>query len=259
MQGPIAALIPVTAMLLAYDLADFSTVGAIVLFLVAVIASAAFAAWIVAFWLRGGLQLDSVHGGWLLPTVAAGLVGADTAARVGLTGLGWGLFGIGVFFWAIMTLLVLARLAFGSPLPEPLVPTTAILLAPPAVAGIALFELEGLSDSIGAELLAGLAALLALVQLALVVRYRRLHFSLGFWSFTFPVAAAIVQAMLWLRLTAVPGWQGLTIALLVLVTALVGAIAARSLADAAPHRRRGAAEATLLGADAAAAEEDARA
>jgi tellurite resistance protein len=258
-QGPIAALVPVTGMLIAGNVASFSAAAGVTIFLLALATSAVFAGWMVAVWLRGGLQLDSVHGGWLLPTVAAGLVGADVAAEVGLPLLGWALFGVGAFFWSIMTLLVMARLAFGDPLPDPLVPTTAILLAPPGVAGVAWFALDGLHPSAGAAAIAGLAALLTLTQVALIPRYRRLRFSLGFWSFTFPVAAVTVEAMLWLRVLAFPGWQALTVALLIALNALIGAIGIRTLADVVMHRRERAPEAVLVRADDAVLEEDLRA
>ena len=257
-QGPLAALVPVSGMLVAGDVASFSTAAGITMFLLALATSAVFAGWMVAFWVRGGLQLDSVHGGWLLPTVAAGLVGADVAAEVGLPLLGWALFGVGAFFWSIMTLLVMARLAFGNPLPDPLVPTTAILLAPPGVAGVAWFALDGLRPSAGAAAIAGLGALLILTQVALVPRYRRLRFSLGFWSFTFPAAAVIVEAMLWLHILAVPGWQVLTGALLIALNALIGAIGVRTLADVMTHRRERIAEAVLVRADEAVVREDLR-
>ena len=228
-QGPMASLVPTTAMLLAADLHDFVPVAGLILFVVAVVAAALFAGWLIGTWLQGGLALESVHGGYLLPTVAAGLVGADAAAHVGLPLLGWALFGVGVFFWAVMTVIVMLRLMFRPSLPDPLVPTMAILVAPPVVGGIAWFALDGLHAGPVAAMLAGLGVLLLLVQVALVRKYRTLHFSLGFWSFTFSSAAVVAVAVLWVRVLHFPGWQAVTIVLLVAITAFIGAIAARSL------------------------------
>ncbi|HEY1532190.1 MAG TPA: transporter [Galbitalea sp.] len=249
-QGPIASLVPTTAMLLASELLTVSRPAGLALFLVSVTASALFAGWLIGTWLQGGLLLDSIHGGYLLPTVAAGLVGADVAGQAGLTTLGWALFGVGAFFWLVMTVLVVLRLALRPSLPDPLVPTVMILVAPPAVGGIALFSLGGLAVSIGAAMLLGLTVLLVLVQLAFLPRYRRLTFSLGFWSFTFAIAAVLTDGILWLRLTAVAGWQIFTIILALASTALVVAIAIRSLLLVLPVRRERAAEDTLTDADA---------
>ena len=231
-QGPIAALAPVTAMLLAADLFTWSPGSGRALFLLALAAAALLAAWLFASWFEGRLELESMHPGYLLPTVAPGLVGADVAHAVGYDGLAWALFGIGTFFAVVLTAIVLLRLTFRSALPDVLVPTTAILLAPPAVAGIAWFSLHGHSADAVAQAIAGLGVLLVLVQAAMLPRYRRLRFTLGFWSFTFPLAAAVALAEEWLEVVRPAGWVPITGALLAFVTVFIGAIAARSLRKA---------------------------
>lgn len=228
-QGPIAALAPVTAMLLAADLFRWSPAGGRAFFLLAVAVAAILAAWLFASWFEGRLALESLHPGYLLPTVAPGLVGADVAHAVGYHGLAWALFGVGTFFAVTLTAMVLLRLIFRPPLPDALVPTTAILLAPPAVAGIAWFSLHGHVADPVAQAIAGLGVLLVLVQAAMVPRYRRLRFTLGFWSFTFPLAAAVALAEEWLEVVRPAGWVPLTGALLVFVTIVIGVIAARSV------------------------------
>ncbi|MEO6532204.1 MAG: transporter [Pseudolysinimonas sp.] len=255
-QGPIAALAPVTGMLLAGDLLRFSQPAGTVLFLIFVAAAALFSGWLIGTWLQGGFAIESVHGGYLLPTVASGLVGADVAAQARLTELGWALFGVGLLFWAVMTVLVVFRLAFRPALPDPLVPTMAILVAPPAVAGLAWFSLTGVHYSVIGAMLLGLLVLLVLVQLALIPRYRRLPFSLGFWSFTFSAAAVLADAMLWLQLAAFPGWQFAAALLLIIATVLIGGIGIRSLLAVRSRRLEGRAERVLVEADASVADPD---
>ena len=247
-QGPIAALIPIAGMLIAGELMSIVYWLGLALYLVSLVATFLFAAWLVSLWLRGGLALESIHGGYLLPTVAAGFIGATCAARAGIELLGWALFGIGLFFWAVMTVLLIIRLAFRPALPDPLVPTMAILVAPPAVAGIAWFQLTTLTPSVVAAMLAGMGLLLLLVQLLLVPMYSKLTFSLGFWSFTFPAAAVVTDALLWVHVRTFPGWQAVSIVLLAVITVLVAAIAVRSLVEVF-GRRRDVAEATLTRAN----------
>jgi tellurite resistance protein len=79
-----------------------------------------------------------------------------------------------------------------------------------------------------ARVLGGYAVLMALVQLRLLPIYRQLHFSPGFWAFTFSYAAAAGDALDWLRISAAPGRTALSIVLLALVTGLVLVIAART-------------------------------
>ncbi|MEV6287719.1 hypothetical protein [Kribbella sp. NPDC051770] len=228
-QGSLASLAPVTAMLLAGDLATYSLGAGRAFFLLALLVSTVFAAWRLASWFEGQLNFESMHPGYLLPTVAPGLVGASSAAGVGFRGLAWALFGVGIFFTVIMTAILVLRLAFHAPLADPLLPTTAILVAPPAVAGIAWFALNGRVVDAVAEATAGVGVLLVLVQVAMLPRYRRLHFSLGFWSFTFPFAAAVAWTEEWLEIEAMPGRRVATGVLAVLMTAFIAAIAVESL------------------------------
>lgn len=230
-QGPTAAIVPVVAILLGAQLAAVSLLVARAVVLLGIVATVLFLGWLLAGWLTGGLEVGAVHGGYLLPAVAAGLVGADAAAAVGLQPIGWALFASGCFFWVVVTSLLLLRFAVGPPLPDPLVPTMSILMAPPAVAGLAWATLVGPEpDPVGLGL-AGLTVVMVVVQLALLPRYARLPFSLGFWSFTFPSAAVVTVAVQWLEpagaARTVP-----TIALLVLLTAFVLAIAVRSVVEA---------------------------
>ncbi|WP_063710168.1 transporter [Amycolatopsis sp. ATCC 39116] len=227
-QGPMAALAPVTGMLLGGTLSGFSPAVGRSLFFLALAASALLAAWLFASWFEGRLDLAAMHPGYLLPTVAPGLVGADVAAALGYPGLGWALFGVGTFFAFVMTAIVVLRLVFHTPLPDALLPTTAILLAPPGVAGLAWFSLHGHTADPVAQAVVGVGVVLLLVQAAMLPRYRRLSFSLGFWSFTFPLAAAVALAEEWLEITEPAGWRVLTGVLLTAVTAFIAVIGLRS-------------------------------
>jgi tellurite resistance protein len=228
-QGPIAALAPVVGMLLGADLYRFVPLAGEVLVIASIVMAAVLAGWILAFWHSGSLPPEAFHGGYLLPTVAAGLIAATTSSRIGLPALAIGAFAVGVFFWIVISTVLLARLAFFAPLPDALTPTCAILLAPPAVAGTAWFTINGEHADIVSTALLGLLVLMALQQVALIPRYRRLSFTLGFWSFTFPLAAASGYGAEWASVAAFPGWQIVAWLLITLVTVVVLAVAARSL------------------------------
>lgn len=236
-QGPIAALIPVVGMLLGADLHQFLPVPGKILVVLSIVAASAFAAWILAFWHTGTLSPEAFHGGYLLPTVAAGLIAATTSSKVGLPTLAIGCFAVGIFFWIVISTVLLARLAFFAPLPAALTPTCAILLAPPAVAGAAWFTINGQHPDLVSTALLGLLVIMALQQVALIPRYRTLPFSLGFWSFTFPLAAAGSYGVEWLSIADFHNWQYLAWLLVALVTIVVGLIGIRSLVLVTSVRR----------------------
>lgn len=228
LQGPIAALAPIVGMLLGADLYSFSPLAGQIVVVAFMAVTGLFAAWLISTWLGGGLEMESLHGGYFLPTVAGGFIAATAAAEVGLTTLAVGAFAVGAFFWVVMFALITARLMFRPALPAPLVPTLAIFVAPPAVAGTAWFLIAPTPGPVDYAL-TGIAVLMLLVQLALVPRYRKLPFSLGFWSFTFPFAAVAGYAIGWLDILRPTGWQILIIAVVAGVSALIVGIALKSL------------------------------
>ena len=230
-QGPIASLAPVTAMLLAAQLHTYSHAAGWALYLVALTVSATLVVVVFGFWFEGRLELASLHPGYLLPTVAPGLIGADVAMKFGNGGLAWALFAAGTFFGVALTAVAVLRLTFGGPLPDALVPTTMILLAPPAVGGLAWFTLNGHVVDPVAQSIAGIGVVLLLMQIGMLPRYRRLKFSPGFWSFTFPLAASVSLTAQWLNLAQPAGWRLMTGALVGALTMFIGTVGWRSLVE----------------------------
>lgn len=228
-QGPIGALAAIVGMLLGATLYRFLPVAGIVLVIASISAAAIFAGWLLSFWLSGTLEVDSVHGGYFLPTVAAGLIAATAAADVGLTSLAVGAFAVGILFWVVIFVALLARFATRPALPDALTPTLAIMVAPPAVAGTAWFAIDGGQPGGVEYALAAVTVVLVLMQVFLIPRYRVLAFSLGFWSFTFSFAAVSGYAIEWLYLLRPFGWQVLAAAILAGITVLIGIIGFKSI------------------------------
>jgi tellurite resistance protein len=227
--SPFVGLPAIVGMLLAIGLEPHAPGVAKVVFLVSLAVTIAFGGWITGEWVLGELDATRFHPGYYLPTVAGGFIGAEGCALFGLEGLGWLAFGFGAISWLILASQVSGRLFFVGRLPEGLVPTMAIELAPPCVGGAAYFQLHGTAPDPVAYMLAGYAALMALVQLRLLPVYLRLRFGAGFWSFTFSWCAAAALAIRWLQATAPAGASTYAAILAGAASLLVAAIALRSL------------------------------
>jgi len=78
--------------------------------------------------------------------------------------------------------------------------------------------------------------LMVLVQIRLVPVYARLHFSAGFWSFTFPYAAVATYGLEWIARSHPTGGTAYAVALVAAATALVLAVAVRSLVALKRHQ-----------------------
>jgi tellurite resistance protein len=227
--SPFIALAPITGMLLAATLSVYAFAAGQALVVVFLIATLVYGGLLTGEWIVASIDHDSAHPGYFLPTVAGGLVGAFCAAQVHLHGLAAASFGIGMLSWLLVGSTILNRLFFHRSLPQALVPTLAIELAPPAVAGIAYFALTGGRTDFTAQALAGYAVLMVLVQIRLLPQFLALRFAPGFWAFTFSWAATATDALEWIALRKPPGAAAYATVILVLITAFIGYIAARTV------------------------------
>ncbi|WP_270935796.1 SLAC1 family transporter [Falsiroseomonas oryzae] len=134
----------------------------------------------------------------LTPPLLIPLVGNVVAPvfgpAMGFVDASWMLFGVGVVLWLAVLPLLLHRLLAGPPLPAPLRPGLAILLAPPAVAALAAAALTGTAGGV-ALALAGVALLVAAVLVSLAGELARIPFSLSWWGVTFPSGAFAAMLM----------------------------------------------------------------
>ena len=227
--SPFVSSSALTAMLLAAALANDAPAAGRVLVIVSLAVTIAIGSWLTGQWMTGGIDPDSVHPGYFLPTAAGGLIGANAAAQVHLHALAEASFGIGVICWIMLGSVILNRLFTRPALPAALVPTLAIELGIPAVAGLAYFAVAGRTVSFVACVLGGYAVLMTLVQVRLIPVYRRLSVTPGSWAFTFAYAAAAADALVWLAITKPPGTAGHAIAVITLLTAFVSWIAFRTV------------------------------
>src|SRR5580693_9459656 len=227
--SPFVSASAITAMILAAALAADAAAAGRVLVIVFLAATIAIGGWLTGQWMTGGIEPDSLHPGYLLPTAAGGLIGANAAAQVHLHALAEASFGIGVICWVLLSSMIMKRLFAGPALPSALVPTMAIELGVATVAGSAYFAVAGRTVSFLACALGGYAVLMAVVQVRLIPVYRRLSFTPGFWSFTFSYASAAAYALVWLVISQPPAATGYATAVIALLPAFVAWIAFRTV------------------------------
>jgi tellurite resistance protein len=231
--GPFLALVFIVPMLFGAALAGHARGFGEVVFFAALIATVLIGGWMTGEWIVNDTQLGQWHPGYFLPTVAGGLIASACCAELGYPTLARLMFGYGVLCWLVLNSIVLQRLFIQPALPAPLLPTMAIELAPPVVAGSAWFEINGGNTDIVALMLAGYAILMALVQVRLTPVYVRAPFGPGSWAFAFAYAAAFTVSIRWLAAGHVHQQQVWTYLLLAVITAAIGALSIRTIADLA--------------------------
>lgn len=226
--APFMALPFVVAMLLGQALAAHARHLGEGIFAAGLAGVLLFGGWLTSRWILTPAPLERWHPGYFLPTVAGGLLGAGGCAALGSAGPARLMFGYGAVCWLLLGSILLLRLFTVPPLPMALLPTMAIELAPPVVAGNAWFAVNGGRADALALALAGYAVLMALVQVGLAPAYVRVRFSTGTWAFAFSYAAGITVAIRWLSVEHVPDQRGLTYLLLAPITVGIAALASRT-------------------------------
>jgi tellurite resistance protein len=184
----IMALVPMSLLLCTVYFAPRGDGGWLLFTLLTLTVQGVIAIRIVAMLTSGSLPLAAITPALYVPSVGGGLVGAMALSTLGYPGWAALLFGMGLAGWALLEARVLNRLFEGT-MPEGLRPTIGLELAPASVATLAAGtiwpQLPGDVLVVGLGIAAG-------PIVAVLARYKwwsRVPFSIGFWSFSFPLAA----------------------------------------------------------------------
>jgi tellurite resistance protein len=181
--------------------------------------------WVLGHWLAPVAASQPGHGPgntglWpaVTPVLLIPVVGNVLAPLAGLP-LGHTLWsnaqlGIGLFFWPLVVALMLVRRLAHSPLPERILPSWFITIAPPSVLGLVMLQMRAPQEV--ALAFWGVAAFFVLWLLPIVRRIAGQPFGVAFWALSFPFAAF---SSLTLRLAGVVGSDALqTVGVLLLAS-----------------------------------------
>ncbi|BAS00867.1 SLAC1 anion channel family protein [Blastochloris viridis] len=173
------------------------------------------------------IPVATLNPAWFIPAVG-NVVMPIAGVSLGYVSVSWLYFGVGVVFWLLLLPMVIHRFVFEAPLPPKLVPTLAILIAPPAVAFIAYVKLSGGLDA-GAQLLFGATIAFAALVAAAAGRIARAPFGVPFWALSFPSAALTIATLAYGEKTANLGVSYAGLALWALLIVLIAALLVRTM------------------------------
>ncbi|MDP2743299.1 MAG: C4-dicarboxylate ABC transporter [Hydrogenophaga sp.] len=150
--------------------------------------------WVLSRWIAPAANASPAQTGlWpgvtpvLLIPVVGNVVAPLAGIPLGVEGWSDAQMGVGAFFWPVVVTLVLVRRLSHSPLPERLVPAWFITVAPPAVIGLVLLQMDAPLPLVQA--LWGLALFFLAWVLPLIPRIMAQPFGVSFWALSFPLAA----------------------------------------------------------------------
>jgi tellurite resistance protein len=183
---------------------------------------------------RENMQPGHANPAWFIPAVGNVLIPL-AGVRLGFYELSWWFFSVGILFWVVLLTVILARLLFVQPpMPERLIPTFCIFLAPPAVSFLSWLLLTGQHPG-GAELdamgqiLYGIGLFFAVFLASQIRRFVRLPFYLSWWAFSFPTAAFATATMVYAQFMNSVWMQAFSAFMMAVATALISWLFVRTI------------------------------
>jgi len=146
---------------------------------------------IITQWMhQAKFEIVHLNPAWFIPVVGNILVPIAGVSHAPAE-ISWFFFSIGLLFWPVLLTIIFYRVIFHGSLPERLMPTLFILIAPPAVGFISYVKLTGGLDML-AHVLYHTALFFTLLLFAQLAWFARLKFFLSWWAYSFPLAAITV-------------------------------------------------------------------
>ena len=238
LAGPFAAYLPLAAILLSAHYSQYAFVVFAWLCAASILLLVVVAAKLMAHWLAAGVDLESVHPGYLIPVVAGPNVASIGLSTIGQHELALGAFGGGLFFWVVIGSVVLSRLFAGGRLPLLLTPALSAFLAAAGTSNLAWAVAHPGQVDQTQVILTGVLVFMIAVQGALLDEYRKVPFGQSWWIFTFPLASTANYGVRWMADTRIAWWQAWSWGFVAVSTAfflyvalgtLLGALGARGL------------------------------
>ena len=139
-------------------------------------------------------EIVHLNPAWFIPVVGNILVPIAGVQHAPIE-VSWFFFSIGIIFWPVLLTIIMYRVIFHTSIPERLMPTLFILIAPPAVGFISYLKLAGEVDAF-AQLLYHSALFFTLLLFTQVRHFASLKFFLSWWAYSFPLTAITIASFL---------------------------------------------------------------
>ena len=173
-------------------------------------------------------QVQHTTPAWFIPIVG-NIIAPIGGVTLGFTEVSWFFFAIGILYWIVLKVLVFNRILFHEPLPEKLLPTLFIMIAPPAVGFIAYLKLnQGVVDNF-AHILYYAAMFLVLLLVSQLPRFARIPFFVSWWAYSFPIAAFTIGTIIMFEQSQTLFFQTLSYLMLTLVSILLSVLIAKTV------------------------------
>ncbi len=182
---------------------------------------------VVTRWMHHGkYEITHLNPAWFIPVVGNILV-PIAGAQHAPAEISWFFFSVGLVFWPVLLTILFNRVIFHGSLPERLMPTLFILIAPPAVGFLSYVALTGEVDAF-ARVLYYAALFFTILLIAQLRWFTRLGFFLSWWAYSFPLAAITIATLTMFQHTGDPLFLRLSGIFLAIASVVIAALFIRT-------------------------------
>ena len=206
---------------------EINTTIAFYSFIIGAVMQTFFTFYTISFWINKTMQIKKSNPAWFIPIVGNVLVPVAGADFVDVNLLMY-YFSVGIFFWIILTSVLINRIIFHHQLAVKFVPTLFIFIAPPAVSLIAYIKMFGTFD-IFASILYNMSIFFSFLLLFMIKNFVKLKFFISWWAFTFPLAAMSIASIVAYMKTSITLYSYFAIFFLVSTIIVVFIVALKTI------------------------------
>jgi tellurite resistance protein len=181
----------------------------------------------ISYWINRNMELKHSNPAWFIPIVGNVLVPVAGVGMIDINLLMY-YYSIGLFFWIVLTSILVNRIIFHHQLAIKFIPTLFIFIAPPAVAFIAYIKMFGQFDMF-ASILYNLALFFSFLLFFMYKNFLNLKFFISWWAFTFPLAAVTIASMVAYKMAQIVIYKYFSYLFLVITTLVVLLVAYRTI------------------------------
>lgn len=178
---------------------------------------------IVSIWIQHTkFDIKHMNPAWFIPAVGNILVpiaGVEHASAE----ISWFFYSIGFGFWLILLIIFFNRIIFHHPLPNKLLPTLFILIAPPALGFVSYVKLTGELNEF-ARMMYYFALFLFILLITQFKMLSKIEFYLSWWAYSFPIAALTIASILMYHNTQLMIFEIISLSLLAFLTIVLGVL-----------------------------------
>ncbi len=149
--------------------------------------------YVISFWLRNSMNNILLSPAWFIPVVGNLIVPLAAHSMDIPKELMLFFFGIGCFFWIILTAIIIQRLIFEANLEQKFIPTLFIFIAPPSIFVVDFYIIFGFYNEFSL-IVYFIGLFFILILFSLIKTFFNIGFTLSWWAFTFPLCAFSVAS-----------------------------------------------------------------